>query len=232
MGNSLRSKQTERSDEEAYIPPEAAVQTTPAAAIDQEQAPQTFFEAELHQMPEIPEDPAILSAAPRSDLAAPEDVRVYVDDRSSQAASIIEKEAPIGTECPAEVLQQEPAISIDTLLREAGLLDQLVMDKEEKAGRTAYNRILKFLDYCGVKFCTSVEAIPGALISLSPGSFTTYPAFLERAKTTPSTVTHSNNYIFYFVFVLFVTKYFVHNRFITSLGKSNTLLTGSGVDFT
>jgi hypothetical protein len=228
MGNSLRSKQTEtRADEEAYIPPEAAVQT-PAAPIDQEQAPLTFFEAELHQMPEIPEDPAILSAAPRSDLAAPEDVRVYVDDRSSQAASIIEKEAPIGTECPAEVLQQEPAISIDTLLREAGLLDQLVMDKEDKAGRTAYNRILKFLDYCGVKFCASIEAIPGALISLSPGSFTTYPSFLERAKTTPSTVTQIT---IYFVFVLFAT-YFVHNRFITSLGKSNTLLTGSGVDFT
>jgi hypothetical protein len=210
MGNSLRSKHTESADEEAYIPPEAAVQTPAAAidqepAIDQEQAPQTFFEAELHQMPEIPEDPAILSAAPRSDLAAPEDVRVYIDDRSSQATSIIEQESPIGTEYPAKVLQQEPAISIDTLLREAGLLDQLVMDKEEKAGRTAYNRILKFLDYCGVKFCTSVEAIPGALISLSPGSFTTYPAFLERAKTTPSTVTHSNNYIFYFVFVLFVT---------------------------
>lgn len=39
--------------------------------------------------------------------------------------------------------------SIDFQLRQAGLLDHFILDKGEKHGKSAYNRILKFLYHSG-----------------------------------------------------------------------------------
>ena len=108
-------------------------------------------------------------------------------------AEILSITEPI-TESTTEPMPEAPLISIDVLLREAGLLEQLKLDKEEKPGKTAYNRILKFLNYSGIDLCPSVNDIPQTLISLSPGAFTTYPTFLVSKKNTPSTVTISYPY--------------------------------------
>jgi len=105
-----------------------------------------------------------------------------------EPTTVVEQHSSPAHDDIPEALVESPSFSIESLLTEAGLLDQLVIDKQEKPGRTAFNRILKFLYYSGVKACESINAIPGALISLSPGVFTTYPTYLESAKNTPSTV--------------------------------------------
>lgn len=162
-------------------------------------------------------------ASAAAESMSPEDPLSNTEER----ASAITDHAPEIIDHASEVLQ-DPSVSIDILLREAGLLDQLVIDKQDKPGRTAFNRFLKFLDYSGIKSCSSVDDIPGAMISLSPGVFTTYPTFLERAKASPSTVILPS----YHYHLLFLILTPLPCRFIMSSARSSTATTGFGVDST
>jgi hypothetical protein len=211
MGNSFTINQS-KSSEEIHRAPLALAESTPVPSpveqaplanalpeapptAEQVQTPATLGDlsasaaaaAETSQRsPSRPPEPgpeAIDLASAAAESISPEDPLSTTEER----ASAITDHAPEIIDHASEVLQ-DPSVSIDILLREAGLLDQLVIDKQDKPGRTAFNRFLKFLDFSGIKSCSSVDGIPGAMISLSPGVFTTYPTFLERAKATPSTV--------------------------------------------